>query len=248
MAHFFVEFRLQGYAKQYARWVTARVHREARGLRIRELRGRRFVPHITLFGPAETNSLRRVETRVVGVGRRYALVPFKLGGFDEFRNRDADWLYLVVQPSSKLEQLRYELSQSLCKSERIIDDTCKNYDHNSRYKFHCAIGKYDPRDEDKFEKLLDYAETKCSLEAFRQRKSSVFGRLLNIVKKYISGKKEVDPRISLHLLRITVLGRGSRIQCEYDLVLRRILSRREALSGRWRRRTIERLKELLATL
>jgi calcineurin-like phosphoesterase family protein len=240
---FFVEFRLQGYAKQYAKWVRARVHQEARRLRIRELRERRFVSHIALFGPARTNNLRRVIADVEKIGQNYTLVPFKLGGFDKFQNPDANWLYLEVQPSPALEKLRYGLMESLCRSERMINDTCQSFDHKSTYKFHCAIGKYAPRDKDKFEKLLDFAETKCSLEIFRQHKASVFGKLFNIIK-HIFKVEEDDPRISLHLLRVTVLGRGSRIQGEYDLILKKLLSRREALSRYWWRRTIERLKEL----
>ncbi len=242
---FLVEFRLQGYAKKYARWASARTLREARKIGVKKLEQPRFVSHITLFGSAETNNLRRVIAEVERIGRRYTLVPFKLGGFDKFQKPDANWLYLSVHPSSDLEQFRYELAQSLCRSERMIYDTCKSWDHKSKYKFHSAIGKYDPRDKDKFEKLLDYAKTKCSLETFKQRKASVVSRLLNIIKKYIFRVEEDDPRISLHLLRVTILGRGNRIQCEYDLVLRRLLSRRKAKSRYWRRRTMKKLRELL---
>jgi len=244
MTHFFSEFRLQGYAKQYAKWVRARVHREARRLRIREAGGRRFVSHIALFGGARTNNLRRVIAEVERVGQKYTLVPFKVGGFDKFQNPDANWLYLDVDPSSDLEQLRYELAQNLLRSERMIYDTCETYDLKSKYKFHCSIGKYAPEANDKFEKLFEYAETKCSLEAFKQHKASVFGRLFNIIKKYILKEKEDDPHINLHLLRVTVLGRGSRIQSEYDLVLGRSLSRREALSRYWWRKTIEKFRDL----
>jgi calcineurin-like phosphoesterase family protein/2'-5' RNA ligase len=243
---FFIEFRAQGFAKQYAKWVNACIHREARRLRIRKLKERRFVSHITLFGPARTNNFRRVIAEVERTCRKYTLVPFKLGGFDNFQNPDANWLYLGVQPSPDLEQLRYELAKNLFRSERMISNTCQPYDHKSKCKFHAAIGKYAPRDRDKFEKLLDYAETKCSLETFKQHNASVFSRLFNVIKRYIFRVEEdSNPNISLCLLRVTVLGRGSRIQCEYDLVLKKLLSRREALSRYWYNKSIERLKELL---
>ncbi len=243
---FFIEFRLQGYAKRYAKWASARTIREARKLRIRELNGRRFVSHITLFGPARTNNFRRVVAEVERACRKYTLVPFKLGGFDNFQNPDANWLYLDVQPSPDLEQLRYELAQNLFRSEKMISDTCQPYDHKPKCKFHSALGKYAPRDRDKFKKLLDYAETKCSLETFKQHKASIFSRLFNVIKRYIFRVEEdSNPNISLCLLRVTVLGRGSRIQCEYDLVLKKLLSRREALSRYWYKKSIERLKELL---
>ena len=241
-AGFFVEFRLRGYAKEYAKWANARIHREARRLRIRELRERRFVSHITLFGPARTNNLRRVIAEVERTCRKYTLVSFKLGGFDNFQNPDSNWLYLDVQPSSDLEQLRYELAQNLLRSERIIYDTCQSFDHRSKYRFHSAVGKYAPGDKDKFRKLLDFAETKCGLENFRQQKASAFGKLFNIIKRHVFRVEEDDPLISLHLLRVTVLGRRSRIQGEYDLILKKLLSRRKALSRYWSRKTIEEFK------
>lgn len=245
-ASFFIEFRVQGFAKQYAKWVNARIHREARRLRIRRLKERRFVSHITLFGPARTNNFRRVKAEVERTCRKYTLVPFKVGGFDSFRNPDANWLYLDVEPSSELEQLRHELAQNLIRSERMIHDTCQSFDHSPKCKFHSAIGKYAPRDRDKFERLFNYAETKCSLEAFRQHKASIFSKFFNVIKRYVFRVEEdVNPNISLCLLRVTVLGRGSRIQYEYDLVLKKLLSRREALSRYWYHRSIERLQEFL---
>ena len=246
MARFLVEFRLHGYAREYARWARARTLREARRLGVRRLREPRFVPHITLFGPAEARNLRNVVREVERVGRKYTLVPFKLGiKRGEFQNEDVNWLYLDVQPSPQLEQFRYELAQSLLKLERKIHDTCQHYDSNPKHRFHCSIGKYDPRYSARFEKLADYAETKCSLEAFKQRKVSLLGRLLNIIETYIlKAEGEDEPGISQHLLRITVLGKGTRVKAEYDLVLGKMLSRREALSGYWWKRTIEELKEL----
>jgi 2'-5' RNA ligase len=245
MAGFLIEFRLQGYAKKYARWARTRVHREARRRGVRELRQPRFVPHITLFGQAETNNLQNVIREVERIGRKYTLVPLKLGvKRGKFQKLDANWLYLDVQPSPDLEQFRHELAQSLLSLEGTI--TCKPHDRKSKYKFHTSIGKYDPRDRDKFEGLFDYAETKCSLEIFKQCKASVFGRLFNIIKKYVFRVQENDPGINLHLLRVTILGRKSRIQREYDLVLKKLLSRREALSRYWWRKTIEQLKIELA--
>lgn len=243
---FFIEFRVKGFTKQYANWVNSRIHCEARRLRIGKLKERRFVSHIALFGPARTNNLKLVIEEVERTFRKYTLVPFKVGGFDSFRNSDANWLYFDVEPSSELEQLRYELAQNLIRSEKLIYDTCQSFDRNSKCKFHSSIGKYDPRDKDKFNRLLDFAETKCGLETFRQKKESLFSRLFNVIKKYVFRVKEdSNPNISLYLIRVTVLGRRSRIQYEYDLVLKKLLSRREALSRYWYRRSIEMLKALL---
>jgi calcineurin-like phosphoesterase family protein len=246
MAHFLVEFRLRGYAKEYAKWARARTLREAHGLGVRRRRQPRFVPHITLFGPAETHNLQNVLREVERVCQRYTRVPFELGvKSGEFEKEDANWLYLDVDPSPELEQFRYELAQSLLGLERTIQDSCKPYDRNPKCKFHCSIGKYSPRNNAEFERLSDCAEIKYSLEAFRRQRASAVGKLLNIIRTYILGAKgEDDAAISQYLIRVTVLRGRSRIQSEYDLVLGRMLSRREALSRHWWRKTIEKFKEL----
>ena len=55
-------------------------------------------------------------------------------------------------------------------------------------------------------------------------------------------KHKEKPNIDQHLLRITIIGKGGRIVCEYDLMLKRLLNRREALSGKVWKRTIFRFK------
>ncbi len=245
MARFLIEFRPHGYAGEYARWARERTLREARRLGVRRLREPRFVPHITLFGAADAYNLQDVVQEVEKVGRKYTLVPFKLGvRRGEFQVEDANWLCLDIQPSSELERFRYDLAQGLLGRERVTYDTCPPYDREPKYKFHCSIGKYDPRDSTKFEKLAQYAETKCSLENFRQRRVSLLGKLVNIIEKNIFRTEQESPGISQHLLRVTVLGKRSRIQSEYDLVLGRMLSRRQALSGYWWSRTIDEFKKL----
>ncbi len=245
---FLIEFRLSGYARRYAYWARERVLREARRLGVKRLPESRFVPHISLFGNAETSSLPKVISELEMIGRKYTLVPFKLGvKRGEFQRPDANWLYLDVQPSLSLEQFRYELAHSLIRLERRIADTCRPYDHDYKFRFHCSIGKFDPAPRYKrpFEELCDFAETKCTLEAFRLHNASVFGKLFKIIKKYFFRlEEEDDPGINQHLLRVTVLGRRSRIQGEYDLVLKRLLNRREALSKSLWQETINKLREL----
>ncbi len=243
---FFIEFRTQGFARQYAKWVNARIDREAKRLRIRKLKEDRFISHISLFGGAQTNNLKRVTAEVERTCRKYTLVPFKIGGFDAFRNSDANWLFLDVEPSSQLEQLRYELAQDLIKSERMIYDTCQSHDLCSKCSFHSSVGKYDPRERDRFDRLVKFAETKCGLETFRQRRASIFDRLFDFIKGYIfRTKRNNNHNMRLYLLRVTILGRGGRIQGEYDLVLKKMLSREEALSRYWYRRSTDRLLELI---
>lgn len=67
-------------------------------------------------------------------------------------------------------------------------------------------------------------------------------RKFNQIWSYL--KSEEQPNIDQHLLRITVVGKGRRIVCEYDLLLKRLLNRRQALSRFWWRRTWKRLRQL----
>jgi 2'-5' RNA ligase len=61
-------------------------------------------------------------------------------------------------------------------------------------------------------------------------------RKFSYVWRYLKSKEE--PNINQYLLRITILGKGGRIVSEYDLVLKRILNRRQALSKRIWKKTI----------
>ncbi len=53
-----------------------------------------------------------------------------------------------------------------------------------------------------------------------------------------------EPHIKQYLTRITVVGKGRRIVCEYDLILKKLLTRRESLNKYWGQKTIRKLREL----
>ena len=232
---FLVEFRLRGYAREYAEWASERILKKAKRLGIRELSGRRFVSHITLFGGARTNNWKWLANDVEKIGRKYTLAPLKIKGVSSFANRNKQIIYLDVDPSPALEELRWELAQRLTK----ISFEYAPWDTRQKYEFHSTVGIFQPTSNGKFSQLCNYAEIHCSLAAFKRHKMSIFGKLFNS----IFGPRDYDSGINQHLLRVTVL-RGSRIHCEYDLVLKKQLSRREALSKYWWKRTIEKLRKL----
>jgi hypothetical protein len=68
------------------------------------------------------------------------------------------------------------------------------------------------------------------------------GNKFEPILDYISTRQQPD--IDQHLLRIAVLGKGSKMVCECDLVLKRTLSRRQALSGYWWSKTLDELRRL----
>jgi hypothetical protein len=151
-------------------------------------------------------------------------------------------IYLDVDPSPQLEQFRWELAQSLTN----VSFDYAPWDTTKKYEFHSTLGIFQPVNNGKFNQLCDYAGTKCSLIAFKQHKMSIVSRLFDIIKKYTSGSHDYDPGINQHLIRITVL-KGSRIHCEYDLVLKKLLSRRQALRGYLLKQTIQKLGKIQAT-
>ena len=200
---FLIEFRLHGYAKEYAKNLILDV---ARKFRVRGVTKNRAVPHITLYGPSETGDVRKVVSQVAAVGQKYTLVPFKIKGFDYF-DKQGKVVYIDIAPSAELEQLRRELAQTLSSMS-----TPQPWDTKPKYEFHSTVAFKDI--DKKFGNIWDYV------------------------------KSREESNIHQYLLRITVLRRNGTILCEYDLVLKRLLSRREALSKAVWTKTINKLREL----
>ena len=203
MANFLVEFRMHGYAKEYAKEV---VYSVAKRFRVRGVARKRVVPHISLYGPGRTDDMRRVISAIEKIGRKYTLVPFTIKGFGFFE-ASPKVIYFDISPSQELEELRWGLSQELRKVS-----TGQPWDSRRNHAFHATI-------------------------AFRD-----IDHKFNQIWSYLKSKEQ--PNINQHLLRITVLGARGRIVCEYDLVLKRLLRRREALSKRLWRNTVNQLRKL----
>jgi len=235
---FLVEFRLRGYAKKYAEWASEHVLQKAKSLGIRNLSGSKFVSHITLFGGARTSNWRWLAGEIERISRKYTLVPLKIKGISNFDNRNKQIIYLDVDPSTELEDLRWELAQSLTK----ISFEYAPWDTRQIYEFHSTVGIFQPTNNDKFSQLCNYAETQCSLAAFKRHRMSLLSKLFDSIFR----RRDYDSGINQHMLRVTVL-RGNRIYCEYDLILKKQLSRSEALSSYWWKRTIGKLRKLQAS-
>jgi len=69
-----------------------------------------------------------------------------------------------------------------------------------------------------------------------------FNHLRNIVRTW------APPDKSLHLVRISIIGKDQKIRFEYDLMLKRWLNRSQALSSVWMRKTIDELRGKLGLL
>lgn len=203
MAYYLIEFRFHGYAKKYAKSL---IHEVARKFRVRGVTQNRAVPHITLFGPFTTRHEEKMVSEVVNVGRKFSLVPFIVKGFNYF-DKEHKVIYIDINPSAELKELRRELAQRLGK----ISDS-QQWDNQKRFQFHSTV-------------------------AFRD-----IDRKLLRIWEYI--KENEEPNINQHLLRITIL-KGERILYEYDLILKKLLNRRQALSRYWFNKTIRNYKACL---
>jgi len=172
-------------------------------------------PHMTLYGPSEMTSILGALAAIERVGKRYTLVPFEVKDFAWFDGKKKRVVHAGIATSPELKKLRQELAVELNKIS--LSNQCWDRDTSSSYKFHTTIAiiGHDHKDRDrKFNQIWHHLKTK---EA---------------------------PHIKQHLLRITVLNKDSKILREYDLVLKRWLNRRQALSRHWWRRTISKLREL----
>ena len=130
MVYYLIEFRFQGYAKRYAKNI---IYEVARKFRVKGVTRKRAVPHISLFGPFTTKYERKAVNEVARIGRKYGTVPFKVKGFDYFRENKV--IYLDIEPSKQLESLRWELSKSLLKICRTIS----SFDKDKKFYFHSTV-------------------------------------------------------------------------------------------------------------
>jgi hypothetical protein len=145
---FLIEFRLHGYAKEYARDLILDV---AQKFKVKGITKNKAVPHITLYGPSETDDINKVISHIIAIGRRYKLVPFKIKGFDYF-DKQGKVIYLDITPSIELAKLRRELAQNLCRIS-----TSQIWDTKHDYGFHSTVAFKDI--DTKFKKIWDYVKS-----------------------------------------------------------------------------------------
>lgn len=150
MPHYLIEFRLHGYAKKYVKTI---IYDVARKFRVKGITRKRPVPHITLFGPFTTRNQKKLVSSVVSAGKKYDLVPFKIKGFNHFRN---EVIFLDIEPSNKLKKLRRDLAKGLLKISRT-----KSFDKSFNFSFHATVAFKDIRR--KFSKIWNYIKQKEEL-------------------------------------------------------------------------------------
>jgi len=115
----------------------------------------RAVPHITLFGPYNTDNGREVKQTLIDVFEGYDVVPYKIDGFDSFRD---DVVYVKVVPSPELRQLRRELLSEL----RPLCYNYRPHDSNFYHDFHITVAFRDI--DGKFDDIIEYVSHEYDLQ------------------------------------------------------------------------------------
>lgn len=107
----------------------------------------RAVPHITLYGPYNTNNGRQVKRTLTDIYHQYNIVPYVVDGFGYFRD---DVIYAKVVPSPELRSLRREVQTQL----NPLTYNERSHDSNYYYDFHITIAFKDIGR--KFDEIWDY--------------------------------------------------------------------------------------------
>ena len=174
---------------------------------------KKVVPHITLFGPFTTKSIRDVINSIGEIASKYSSLEYEIDGFDYFESKKKflfittdvkkNVIFLNITPTEELKKFRYELAKKLLK---ITGMSTKPHDSKKEFSFHATLAMKDinQKFDDIWEYLQDY----------------------DIKSRGIS-------------YRITLL-KNQKIMYEYELPTKRLLNRNQALgnNNRTRRNSI----------
>lgn len=204
LSSYLIEFRFSGYLKEQ---IKELIHNISKNHHVFGVTRRRVVPHITLVGPLFTDNEKMLVKEFRNIVSRYKPVSFRLNDFDAFENRV---IFVNIEPSKELQNLRHELVQSLQEFCRLDE-----HDYEIDYLPHATL-------------------------AFKD-----IGRKFNkIMEQLISWK---IPQIEQHVLRVTLI-KNQKILCEYDLVLKKLLNRNEALDSSIFHETLNKFEKIRKNL
>lgn len=147
---YLILFRFHGYAKWYAKNL---IYDVARKFNVKGVTENRAVPHISLFGPFDTNDERRLVSDIISVGNRYDLVPFRIKGFDFFNNQNKV-IYLDIESFEELECLRRDIARKLLK----YSTSYNSFDNKHDFNFHATVAFKDI--DYKFDRIWNYIQQK----------------------------------------------------------------------------------------
>lgn len=176
------------------------------------LKNKKIVPHMTIYGPyVKLSNLQDVSKAVERVAKRYDTLPFLIDGYGHNKSTNGNVISLNIRPSESLSNFRREI----CRELRKVAPSCETWDTiEDPFWFHITISHR--MSDVLFEKVWKSINRKD----FRDDK----------------GYFIQTPHLPLDGIRVTCINDKGRIRFEYDLLQKRIFSRREALDkSEWSR-------------
>ncbi len=150
-ASYLIEFRLNGHPKKYAKRLIFEISKK---FHVHGVTHKRPVPHISLFGPFQTNDPKGIVNSVVKVCKKHDLIPYSISGFNHFDHARNKVIFLDIKPSRELENLRWDISKTLVPITKIRND----WDRQRNFTFHATIAFKDI--DHKFKQIVSYLKTK----------------------------------------------------------------------------------------
>lgn len=153
-APYLIEVRLGGEVKQELREI---IYDVADRFNVQGAARPRAVPHVTLYGPYNTNRGGEVKKTLASVCSAYDVVPFRIEGFGAFSENNV--IYANVVLSSEMRSLRRDISREL----RPLTYNHRPWDSNYFYEFHITIAFKDVGA--KFDAIWEYVTDRYSPSA-----------------------------------------------------------------------------------
>lgn len=166
-APYLVEIRTGGEVKHRLREI---IYDVADRFDVRGAAEPRAVPHVTLYGPYNTNQGAAVKDTLTSIYSIYDVVPFRVEGFDTFPENNV--IYAKVVPSRQLRGLRRDISRELSE----LTYNTRPWDSDFFYDFHITIAFKDVGS--KFDDIWNYVTNRYdpSFEEYAIRCTSLRGR------------------------------------------------------------------------
>ncbi|MFH1257325.1 MAG: 2'-5' RNA ligase family protein [Candidatus Micrarchaeota archaeon] len=109
---YLIQFRLFGDSKRFASEISKDISRR---FGIKQAARRGHPAHVTLFGPFSSEDEKNLTIEFGSFCKKLGLIKYRLSGFD---NIDKEVIFLDVEPSEDLKEMRHNLAQHFMKFTR----------------------------------------------------------------------------------------------------------------------------------
>jgi calcineurin-like phosphoesterase family protein len=214
---YFIEYRFQGKTKNEIKAISVDINR-----RFHLRPQKHFVPHISFVTPEKTRDEKRLISSFIDLCARQSVMEFRVKGFETITGKKAERKFLWFTLHWRADRVVALQIIPDVNMDRFRWELC------CRLKSFCTLLSYDLERGYKFHCTL-------AMHIPAAKHQNVFN--------YLRSKYHPDYRQCV--IRATLL-KGQQILCEYDFLLRKILTRKEAQDTSILRRTFEQLDIYLA--